>query len=742
MNVIEMPLAIIVPRHSFGKLRLDIGFEFPEGAAQTLDGRTWLLTSGHKLCHPGSYIAGEAKFIVIGLSIGKILVLILTNSISVVSFPLAIFLVPFVFDPIPIILAVSAVSLSSAFLISLFVVVSPFFNRKFAALFPLFFGKLDTFLWHTQLSGSFRKMCFTTMMNEYLADFEAMLKARFADDRTSMSYSEWICRNTKLRKKPFSFKKYPFQKAIVDDFHPNLTVVKPSQVGLTEIQLRKFAAFLTRENGVNGIMSLPDDQMYRRVAQTRFLPMINENEVFNLGTDKPVRSVGICQINQSFGFLTGGKEGDATSINADLLFHDELDLSDQEMIALYQSRLQGSSYKITQSFSTPTYEGFGVDAQFSVSDQHEYLHRCSGCGHHNIPEFTDRFIHLPGLKVDLESLLELDEELLETINLAEAAVVCERCRTPLDYSDPNLREWVARFPSRRNRGYRVSPFATDQITLTYMLDQLVRYKQKDALRRYVNTVLGQPYEDSNSRLTEAEILASMGSETKPDFGSDRDIWVGIDVGQTCHITLLKPTPRGLVAFGWKQVLADNIVAEVQSLSEEWNIIGGLMDRNPYTPTANEVRDTTGGKIVPIEYATTPKAAALTLVKDELGELSHIVANRTHVIDATVKLVRKRQVEIVDYGRHRQLLITHMRDMVREERPEDDVAIWKKTTGTDHWMHSFGYANFASRVFEAIRYREDFVGQMAATPFTISMKGPKDINMKNRMREDISLGSLF
>ncbi|WP_204307082.1 hypothetical protein, partial [Klebsiella aerogenes] len=72
-----------------------------------------------------------------------------------------------------------------------------------------------------------------------------------------------------------------------------------------------------------------------------------------------------------FGYITGTTEGEATSISADILMEDEVDLADQSMRSLFQSRLQGSLWKITQRFSTPTYLGYGIDAAYQASDKHE-----------------------------------------------------------------------------------------------------------------------------------------------------------------------------------------------------------------------------------------------------------------------------------------------------------------------------------------------------------------------------------
>src|SRR5258708_2229221 len=109
-----------------------------------------------------------------------------------------------------------------------------------------------------------------------------------------MSMSEWIVANTHLRKRPFSFTGYEFQRQISDDMHPNLCCIKCSQVGLTEVQLRKFLGYLMRTTAVKGIFSLPNDVMFKRVSNTRVKPLIENEEVFNKGAgDKPIRQVGL-----------------------------------------------------------------------------------------------------------------------------------------------------------------------------------------------------------------------------------------------------------------------------------------------------------------------------------------------------------------------------------------------------------------------------------------------------------------
>ena len=182
-------------------------------------------------------------------------------------------------------------------------------------------------------------------MNAHLRDLLTGLEARYPDDSTTMSMSTWLERNTRLRKAPFSFHRYEFQRKIADDLHPNLNVMKPSQVGLSELQLRKFLGMLKRTTAITGIYTLPNEKMRDRISQTRIKPLVESETVFNGPTaEKPVRYKGLYQIDDSFGYVTGSTEGDATSIPADFLMHDEIDLTEDRMIGL--SRLQGSTCNV------------------------------------------------------------------------------------------------------------------------------------------------------------------------------------------------------------------------------------------------------------------------------------------------------------------------------------------------------------------------------------------------------------
>src|SRR3546814_17176768 len=106
--------------------------------------------------------------------------------------------------------------------------------------------------------------------------------------------------------------------------------------------------------------------MFKKIYSSRMKPILETDSIFNPPGEKPVRSSSLIQIRDSFGYIVGNTEGEATSIDADFLIHDELDLSDETMIALFQSRMQNSDMKSTQSFSTPSFKIGSASCRESV----------------------------------------------------------------------------------------------------------------------------------------------------------------------------------------------------------------------------------------------------------------------------------------------------------------------------------------------------------------------------------------
>ncbi len=550
------------------------------------------------------------------------------------------------------------------------------------------------------------------VMSELLKDFADAARRRFSVADTALPVSDWLEQNVVLKGRPFTTAKYAFQRQILDDTHPNLTCIKLSQIGLTTVMIAKSLAFIKRNRGVTAMYTMPSEDLFKKFSQSRLRPFFDENtNVFGSeDIKKPVLNANLVQIETSFLHITGTTEGDATSTPADALFHDEVDLMDQDLRSLFQSRLQNSSHKITQKFSTPTHEGFGIDADFAVSDQNEYICPCSHCNHVNIPDFTRNFVRIPGLPDDIEHLHHLTEDHLDVLDLDNSYVVCEKCRKALDLSHPK-REWVAARPSRSSlyRGYRVRPFSTNTLDIKYIVTQLFEYKRRGKLRRWYNTVLGKAFTEAGTRLTREDLFPAFVNPDVPQLSLAEPCFIGIDQGLVSHIVVVSPS-KGVIRFETEP--ADTLCTRVDALRKLHNIVGGAVDRHPFTPTANALRDMTNAVILPVEYRG---AAEIRFVKDELGNLSHVQAERTSMIDATVKMIRNKSLKFFGYGHQQDTIITHLTDMVRDEEADNGLPRWLKTKGDDHYHHALAFALVAMRIHE-VKLAKDESDQRTSVAF--------------------------
>jgi hypothetical protein len=488
----------------------------------------------------------------------------------------------------------------------------------------------------------------------------------------------------------------------------------------TEVQVRKFLAFLTRHRGTSGIFTFPNEKMFKKNSKTRIKPIIQQ-PAFNsqaVDDDKPVRAVDLFEINGSFAHITGMTEGDATSTPADILFHDEVDLSDQTMIGLFQSRLQNSDFKINQKFSTPTHPMFGIDAAYQSSDQRQYMVRCR-CNHWQAPRFHLDFLHLAGYTGD-GKLDEIDADMAAKIDFSSSYVRCFKCSQPLDLTDPSIREWVAEFPARRGRGYKISPFSPThgRLSLSYIVDQLLKMRQLDNIRGWYNTVLGETYSDGTSKLEPDVVKAIMKSPSVPEVGKEVQVALGCDMGKTCHLTAGAIRPGGETEpFLFEQVPSSQIHDRILQLCDQYNVVTGGVDRHPYTPDSERIRDSTNRKVLPIEYRG---STHLAVVEDEFGALDYVRINRTAAIDAQVRAIQRRSTAFSGYGAMGQILVEQCCDMVRIEHDEQP-AVWQKLTGNDHFLHSLTLMRASVKVREVLSSR--FVTENRSMVGLISVNSP-------------------
>lgn len=540
-------------------------------------------------------------------------------------------------------------------------------------------------------------------MNHHLHEFIKVLEDKYSIDSMGLTVEEWVSKNTMLKGKAFSVDKYPFQRGILNDMHPSVMVKKISQVGLTEIQMRKMVAFLYRNTNTQGLFSFPDKALRDAFAKTRLRPLLDQNKVFNaIEGMKQTRSVEIAQVGSSFLHVVLGNESAATSLTIDFMCIDEVDLTDQEILGLYDSRLQGSDFRIRHDFSTPTFEDYGIDAGFKLTDQREYVCKCSGCGHWQVPDWDRKFVHIPGLSSDI-ALEDITEHMLGELDLEKSVVHCEKCGRKLDLHSPD-REWVTVYPSKSDmaHGYWVRCFSSGGLSVEYIVKSLIKFKKRDFIRGFYNTVVGRTYADAKTRLQEGIIRENMHGEGPVEIDKEAQFFIGIDVGLICHVVGgYAKGVEDVQAVLFDEVPIGRLGEYLQTIAAQYNLVCGVIDRMPYTPTAQDVHVQTGHRVVPAQYVDTGptfKEVKQNEFTDVSEDERYFQVNRTWILDQVAKLVRMKKLPMRGYGNCKDNIRDHLQNMVRVEEPEKP-AVWKKLTRDDHFFHAIGYFLLSIRILE-------------------------------------------
>lgn len=540
------------------------------------------------------------------------------------------------------------------------------------------------------------------------------LAEKVLQQKTDADMADWVCNNTTIAGNSFSLKNRGYQRAILSDMHPYLSCKKLSQVGMTECQIRKALGFMVMNPGTRVLYTFPTKILKSNNSKPRIRPVFDTDYPPQSGE---MRNEDILQVGPSFLYISGGSESDVTSTPVDMILNDEIDLGTSEFYALANSRLQASTYQIKQNFSTPTFENFGISADFESSDQREYFVRCPHCNEWQVPQYDLESVYIPKLPKYIQRLTDIKEDLAVGLDYDNSFVVCRKCRHALDLSDEADREWVATYPSREHHhGYQIRPFSTNLLSIKYLVMTMADYIKRGEIRRGYNTVLGEEYKEGDVRIEEKAIRRCFKSQVVPEIPRDKPVYIGIDEGITCHIVLYTEG----VAFAFYRVVYDQLVDKIKELDSRYNIVAGAIDRYPYTPLSNDIRDMTEGRIQPVVYGGQKIAESK---KEEDKTVAFFMCNRTHALDTVKSLIVNEKIDFYGYYEQEELIVEHLRDMVREDAPGKQPE-WRKLNGNDHYFHALGYALLAKQ----IKYVAD-LGLKVEQRSIISLTGPQENNKK-------------
>jgi hypothetical protein len=548
-------------------------------------------------------------------------------------------------------------------------------------------------------------------------------RLRLALNRTSgrAALPEWMCANLRSPHDPslpWSFKDHEYQLGILICEAPYIGVKKSSQVGVSELSAREILGLMTLLDGSHWIYSLQTTTYAGQFATARINPAIEASPQLQRMKHKEVDSTKLKRIGNSFLYLTGAQRtGQAISVPCRGVIRDEIDFCNQTALTSFLSRLTHNEpgTEILQDFSTPTLPDYGIDKVHKSGSQNVYMVYHEKCGQWvEVDPIVD--IVLPGFDGDLITLTkaELDDP---RVRPDKSYVKCRCCGNEVtreNLMNPVLRAWVPKYPEKATQTFYVSPLCVPKYNTTEKIITAVQnYERADD---WINFGLGHAHLPADAAVAQAALdKAKSGLQTLPDASRMLGTALGLDVGKTCHLTVLSEHGGRYVVHWLERIRqqingdgTDKVSEETLERIDQFGVYKGIVDGGPdVTVPGRLIQGSRYHTMWAAYFARTIKG----LENYSLNEVEQIITiARTAMITDMVKDINAGRFIFPKDNPEVELLITHLKKLRRVNRVSETTGettqAWVSSDTEDHYAFSLLYAYTAIKMME---------GQFAAMP---------------------------
>lgn len=461
------------------------------------------------------------------------------------------------------------------------------------------------------------------------------------------------------------------------DSTPDQCIRKSAQVGWSILAILKsvHACYFIK---LNVIYVLPTRNASAEFVTPKVNPMLRRNPAL-ARLVKNTDNKSLKQIGDRYLYFKGAfNESEAISTSADVVSADEFDRSNQDVLSMYQSRLQASKYRWFWRFSNPSLPLYGVDELFKRSDQMHWFITCPHCNHEWYIDYDrDDSIHNHYVQIVNDNR---DEE--------EGFYACGKCHKPLDDEDRQSGHWLARYPGRRMRGYWICQMMVPWVSASH----IIRQKNDMTVDVFHNMVLGKAYQASEFLINREAILRArlIG---KPAGGQ---LFMGVDVGKTKHWVL--GNWQGVISHGtldsWEEI------EKMITMNDAITVIDALPD---FT-IPKHLADTYPGQVF-VSYYTHDTKNMEAIVRKEGDQFGIIQSDRTKLFDILAMEISSGKIGFFQESEHllnRDGMIEHFENMYRVvefdtkgiARARWETKGERETKRPDHFAHATAYYRVA------------------------------------------------
>jgi hypothetical protein len=395
-------------------------------------------------------------------------------------------------------------------------------------------------------------------------------------------------------------------------------------------------------------------------------------------------------------FIRGSRSrSQMKSLPVDLIVFDELDEMVLKNVTLAWERMSGRSNKLGLYISTPTHDDIGIDAMYKGSTRDKFNFKCPGCGKYITLEWPDNFKLCGDNSTDPA--------------IGQSHMFCTLCGKVLQHelkSDwLSTGMWVSEFEDRASRGFHVnqlySPTVSPvEIARTYFAS---RISQADT-QEFFNSKIGICYTAPDARITDADILACMGTYGSVNNSSKGITTLGVDVGSDIHYEVNSWTFDPNVRTSDINLLAKSAVIDsgtvkdfegpngLDGLMHRHNINYCVIDKHPETRKAREFCTRWWGRASMCLYIKGLSSKAI--VHDQAEQTVRV--DRTAWMDLALGRVRSQRITFPKDTSFSYK--EHLKAPVRSYSKDDTGnPVAKYVTGenaADHSAHARVYAEVA------------------------------------------------
>lgn len=470
----------------------------------------------------------------------------------------------------------------------------------------------------------------------------------------------WILENGFVNEtgKPLEFTKHRFLIDYMSDNHPLKVTKKAAQIGLTVAET--LASFhLAKFYGLTTIHTLQTQDVIKGFVFPKVNPIIERNA--EIKKSIKLDSESLKRVGDAFIYYRGAQsESQAINISADILNIDEYDRSNQQIVEMYQSRLDASEYKWKRYFSNPSAVGFGVDFLYAQSNQYHWFIKCPHCGWDWYLDF------LPS------------DEKNHYVDIKKAIYACGKCHGVLIDAARISGRWVAKYPTRDSHGYWFSQLMAPWISA----QEIVQKQQTNTIDYFYNFVLGKAYTPSDLLVDRSTILRA----NSPSAIAKTNVAIGVDNGVEKHWVAM--TPEGVFDYGHTQSWD-----EIERIKLMYNAIM-IIDANPYPVSPKALTDKYSGEVYINYYNRDSKD--LGIIRWGTGDNTGVVySDRTKILDLIAQEIGETKLLFRQSPSKLEDFIYHCSNVYRttEEDTRGIVrGVWKhQENKPDHYFHALAYA---------------------------------------------------